>query len=213
MTECFIHKNVKKENERSLSFGKDCRYCSKDAVQHCINPAIPNIHSNWITESIVAMQRPHKKSHFEHSDTPLMDSLKKLGITAIFNCTEIGEHPHCGDGILESIGLSYDPNDVVKEGIEYHHYGWQDMTTPSIELIQDIVHVGKSIIEKGGKICVHCHAGFGRTGIIIACILINLENITAEEAIKRVRSARQRSIPIKLQEDFVHEYYEKVKKI
>jgi len=50
----------------------NCRYCSKQAVQYCSNPAIPNIHSNWITNSIVAMQRPHKKSHFEHSETPLI---------------------------------------------------------------------------------------------------------------------------------------------
>lgn len=211
MTVCSINEQVKKD-VRSFSFGKDCRYCSKEAVKHCINPAIPNIHSNWISNSILGMQRPHKKSHFEHCETPLVDSFKNLGITAIINCTEIGEHPDCGDGILDSIGLSYDPNDFVKEGIEYHHYGWKDMTTPSIELMLKIVNVGKTIIEKGGKICVHCHAGFGRTGIVIACILISIENITAEEAIARVRSTRQRSISIKLQEDYVYEYYEKVKK-
>jgi len=189
----------------------NCRYCSKEAVKYCINPAIPNIHSNWITNSIVAMQRPHKKSHFEHSETPLMDSFKNLGITAIINCTEFGEHPNCGDGILESIGLSYDPDDVMKKGIEYYHYGWQDLTTPTMDLMQEIVNIGKNIIDKGGKICVHCHAGLGRTGLLIACLLIRLENIYPEEAIARVRSARQKSIPTKLQEDFVQEYYKIVK--
>ena len=118
-----------------------------------------------------------------------MNSLKNLGITAIINCTEISEHPYCGDGILNSIGLSYDPNDVIKGGIQYYHYGWQDLTTPSIDLMLEIVNVAKCIIEKGGKICVHCHAGLGRTSIVIACLLISVDNISAEVAITRVRSA------------------------
>lgn len=185
----------------------NCRYCSKQAVQYCTNPAIPNLHSNWITDSILAMQRPHKKSHFENPQTPLMDSLKNLGITAIINCSEFGEHPNCGDGIIDSIGLSYNPNDVIKEKIEYHHYGWQDLTTPSMDLMLEMVEVGKNIIQKGGKICVHCHAGLGRTGLFIACLLIRLENISAEEAIKRVRSARENSIPAKLHEDYIHTFY------
>lgn len=195
-------------NKEMLDYeNKNCRYCSKEAVKYCVNPAIPNIHSNWISDSIVAMQRPHKKSHFQHDETPLMDSFKNLGITAIINCSELGEHPNCGDGIIDSTGLSYEPYDVIKEGIEYYHYGWEDYTTPSMNLMQEMVHVGKSIIEKGGKICVHCHAGLGRTGIFIACLLISLENISPEEAITRVRTSRQNSIPTKLQEDYIHEYY------
>jgi hypothetical protein len=32
----------------------------------------------------------------------------RANINAIFNLTEPGEHPHCGDGILDS-GFSYTP--------------------------------------------------------------------------------------------------------
>lgn len=191
--------------------GQLCRSCSKEAVQNCTNPAIPAMNSNWVTDSIVAMQRPHKKSHFEHPETPLMDSFKKLGITAIINCTEIGEHPYCGDRILESTGLSYDPEEVMAAGVEYYHYGWEDMTVPSVDVMLDIARVGNSVIERGGKVAVHCHAGFGRTGIVIACMIITRENVTAQEAIARVRAQRGKCIQTKLQENFVNQYYQRFK--
>lgn len=41
-----------------------------------------------------------------------------------------------------------------------------------------------------GKIVVHCHAGYGRTGVIIACYLIFNNSISANEAINYVRFRR-----------------------
>ena len=189
--------------------GNICKSCSKEALKHCSNPAIPGMNSNWITDSIVAMQRPLKKSHFDNPDHPLMKSFQELGITAIINCTEIGEHPYCGDGILESTGLSYDPEEAMAAGVEYYHFGWEDMTVPSVDSMLDIVRVGNSVIERGGKVAVHCHAGFGRTGIVIACMIISRENVSAQEAITLVRSKRGKCIQTKLQESFVNQYYEK----
>ncbi len=65
------------------------------------------------------------------------------------------------------------------------------MTTPTIELMLSIVDIANqelrnstsinvlkgvdgasSLIVEVPKIAVHCHAGFGRTGIVIACVLI-----------------------------------------
>uniref|UniRef100_A0AC34Q668 Tyrosine specific protein phosphatases domain-containing protein n=1 Tax=Panagrolaimus sp. JU765 TaxID=591449 RepID=A0AC34Q668_9BILA len=47
---------------------------------------------------------------------------------------------------------------------------------------------------KQGKIAVHCHAGLGRTCTLIACYLVWSKGITAEEAIKLVRTRRSKSI-------------------
>lgn len=43
-------------------------------------------------------------------------SLSRKGITAIFNLTEPGEHPHCGDGLEASSGFPYLPETFMREG-------------------------------------------------------------------------------------------------
>lgn len=40
------------------------------------------------------------------------------------------------------------------------------------------------------QVAVHCHAGFGRTGIVVACLALILKQLTAEDAIALVRSKR-----------------------
>lgn len=40
------------------------------------------------------------------------------------------------------------------------------------------------------QIAVHCHAGYGRTGIAIAAILISLRGMTGLEVINLIRQKR-----------------------
>lgn len=44
------------------------------------------------------------------------------------------------------------------------------------------------------QIAVHCHAGYGRTGIAIASILIALKGMTAYQVIKQIREKRYLSL-------------------
>lgn len=53
---------------------------------------------------------------------------------------------------------------------------------------------------------MHCHAGFGRTGIVIACILIACQGLTADIAIELVRVRRPGSVQTSRQELFVREF-------
>jgi atypical dual specificity phosphatase len=56
---------------------------------------------------------------------------------------------------------------------------------------------------------VHCAAGRGRTGTILAAYLIKKENLTANQAIKKIRSMRPGSIQSDRQEMalYVYEQY------
>lgn len=40
-------------------------------------------------------------------------------MTAIFNLTEPGEHPHCGDGLEKISGFPYLPETFMREGSEW----------------------------------------------------------------------------------------------
>jgi hypothetical protein len=55
---------------------------------------------------------------------------------------------------------------------------------------------------------VHCHAGYGRTGLVIACAFIFIHNLPPDRAIKIVRRDRPGSIQTSDQVKFVYSFYE-----
>ena len=183
--------------------GSKCKRCSKLAYLVLASPAIPNLHSSWINHSILAMQRP---SDSMLEDGRVLESFVAANITAVFNTTQPGEHPFCGAGILEQTGFPYSPEKLMAVGIKHFNYGWPDMTIPSIHSMMNIVQIAMSEIGSGGKIAIHCHAGFGRTGITIACILIVMNNMDGSAAIQLVRDRRPGSIQTKPQQQFVLDF-------
>lgn len=57
----------------------------------------------------------------------------------------------------------------------------------------DMVKVFDFAISEG-KVAVHCHAGLGRTGLLIACYLIYSERLNSNQAIHFIREKRQNSV-------------------
>ncbi len=92
--------------------GRDCPKCGVDAYKKLQNPAIDKLHSHWITDYIVAMQRPNNKS----LEAGALADFKKKKVTAIFNLTEPGEHPFCGPGIVHECGFPYCPENFMHVG-------------------------------------------------------------------------------------------------
>ena len=58
-----------------------------------------------------------------------------------------------------------------------------------MESILDMVKVVDFAL-RGGKVAIHCHAGLGRTGVLIACYLVYSQRMSGDEAITLVRSNR-----------------------
>ncbi|XP_044156924.1 protein tyrosine phosphatase domain-containing protein 1 isoform X1 [Bufo gargarizans] len=57
-----------------------------------------------------------------------------------------------------------------------------------------------------GKVAIHCHAGLGRTGVLIACYLIYATRMTADQAILFVRAKRHNAIQTRVQLLCVREF-------
>eukprot|EP00003_Mantamonas_plastica_P002556 TRINITY_DN11940_c0_g1_i5.p1 TRINITY_DN11940_c0_g1~~TRINITY_DN11940_c0_g1_i5.p1 ORF type:complete len:326 (+),score=101.44 TRINITY_DN11940_c0_g1_i5:482-1459(+) len=86
--------------------------------------------------------------------------------------------------------------------------GWQDFGTPSMTTILNIVKLIDNHINQGRKIAIHCHAGMGRTGLVIACFLVYHQGYGAEEAVNAVRSKRPLSIQTRGQVNFISKFQE-----
>ncbi|MSU79851.1 MAG: protein phosphatase [Gemmataceae bacterium] len=86
------------------------------------------------------------------------------------------------------------------------HVPITDMTAPTQEQINRcITAIDKAHAQTLG-VGIHCAAGLGRTGTILACWMIAQENMNARDAITRIRRLRPGSIETDEQTDAVHEY-------
>ena len=137
------------------------------------------------------------------------------GICTVINLQLPWEHAKCGPG-LERSGFTYEPEDLMRQGGRYplsnnhppsvhspslppphpppqfisiYNYGWLDYGVPTLESILDMVKVVDFAL-RGGKVAIHCHAGLGRTGVLIACYLVYSQRMSGDEAIRLVRSNR-----------------------
>jgi len=185
-----------------------CKFCGGKTCKHenylsYPNSAITGLNSDWITTNILATQRPSSRIIKEFD---IIKQFKENGINAIFNLQEPGEHPYCGDGINPISGFSYFPEEFYENGIYFFNFGWRDMTATSPDVILKIVKQMSFSLANGDKVAVHCHAGRGRTCMIIAAWMIYNDNMSAKEAIRHVRSKRKDAIQKKSQEKVLYDF-------
>lgn len=94
------------------------------------------------------------------------------------------------------------------EGLEYLHIPTEDLSAPDIDKIDVAVDFIHERIKNEDPVMVHCAAGIGRTGTILASYLVKYQNLTAKDAIAKIRQERPGSIQSKSQEMAVT-FYEK----
>lgn len=169
--------------------GKQCKY-ENPAKFKSEEMAIQGLYSSWVTPDILATARPSTEVIRTYA---VIEQFSKVGIKSLINLQHPGEHVSCGFGIDPVSGFSYDPEDFMKDDIFFYNFGWNDYGVRSLESILDMVKV-MSFALKEGKVAIHCHAGLGRTGVLIACYLVYSDRIGAEEAIHKVRSNRPKAV-------------------
>src|SRR5262249_2427084 len=68
-----------------------------------------------------------------------------------------------------------------------------DMEAPTQEQLDRAVSAIRKALDRDMAVAVHCGAGLGRTGVVLAAYLVNT-GLTATKAIARVRQLRPHSI-------------------
>ncbi|XP_061085871.1 protein tyrosine phosphatase domain-containing protein 1 [Conger conger] len=181
--------------------GRDCRYecpgCWRPSQQ-----AVRGVFSTWVTDGIVAMARPSTDLIRRYS---IVEQFQQLKIRSIINMQLPGEHGHCGPPLEPESGFTYSPQVFMENGIFFYNFGMPDFGVSSPDGMLDAVKV-LAFAVKEGRVAVHCHAGLGRTGVLIACYLIYTLRVSPSEAIHFVRIRRPRSIQTRAQIDLVFDF-------
>ena len=182
--------------------------CKSENFKLHPNPAIMGLHSDLFVDCIYASQRPSNYLIFKYN---LIQTFKEKEIKLIINCQIPGEHAICGpvQKLDKESGFAYSPALFRSEGITVKICGWEDFGVPHnyeimLEIVRDMTKITKI---KKKKVLVHCHAGNGRTGLVIACYLVyNDPNLTYESAIKLLRAKRPKSVERAIQEEYVKNF-------
>ena len=90
--------------------------------------------------------------------------------------------------------------------MNYLHVLSDDMGVPTFEDLANSIDFIHERIQNNEPVLVHCLAGMGRTGTILACYMIKYQKMSAEDAIQHIRENRHGSIQSLVQEEMIYQY-------
>ena len=141
---------------------------------------------SWVVEDQLAgMARPGAQQPLDDD----LAALRQLGIRLLISLTET---PTSAD-------------DAARHGIEVIHEPVPDMTAPTQHQLRTLVEAGRGSLAGGRAVGVHCAAGMGRTGTVLAAFLV-ADGRTAEDAMVEIRRLRPGSIETEEQEQAVRAF-------
>ena len=111
------------------------------------------------------------------------------------------------EGVKSIVTIREEPlEDEWIKDINYLHVHSNDMGIPEFSDLVDSVDFIHQRITNDEPVMVHCLAGLGRTGTILACYLIKYENMSADDAVEKVRRERHGSIQSFSQEEIIFRF-------
>lgn len=119
-----------------------------------------------------------------------LELLKHAGITALITLTEQD--------------ISADA--LARHGLRNLHFPIPDREAPSAAETDVLVSQMNDMLAHGEVLAVHCLAGLGRTGTVLAAYMVREKGLSAQAALDQIRHFNQQFVQTGDQEDFLVEY-------
>ena len=150
---------------------------------------------SWVVESVLAGSAQIGGFGWcgDSNETELgkdLDTLGRVGIKAMVSLTSTPLRAE----VLE-----------VRD-IRYLHLPVADMQAPDLALVEQFITFANRARRDRRPVLVHCGAGLGRTGTLLACYLVH-QGAKGDEALKEIRAMRPGSVETIEQEAVVHRYH------
>lgn len=106
--------------------------------------------------------------------------------------------------------------EIEDAGFEHKKICVQDFTPPTLDQIDEFVSFVDAKLAEGKKVLVHCFAGRGRTGTMLAAFLIH-GGMSSEAAIREIRERADeaygtvRGVIEPEQEEVLHHYSQRLR--
>ncbi|CAN8027740.1 unnamed protein product [Ixodes persulcatus] len=136
---------------------------------------------NWIVpHKFIAFCGPHPKSKIEnghpfHSPETYFPYFSKHNVSTVVRLNK----------------KIYDARRFAEQGFDHRDLFFVDGSTPSDAIMREFIEISENT---PGALAVHCKAGLGRTGTLIACYIMKHYRFTAAESIAWIRICRPGSI-------------------
>jgi atypical dual specificity phosphatase len=111
------------------------------------------------------------------------------------------------EGVKSIVTIREEPlNESWVDEMKYLHVHSNDMGVPEFnDLVYSVDFIHRRITNNE-PVMVHCLAGLGRTGTILACYMIKYQKMSAQDAIEYVREKRHGSIQSYVQEEMIFQF-------
>lgn len=119
-----------------------------------------------------------------------LDLLARMGITHLVTLTE----------------RDLDQQALARHGLANIHLPIFDRESPSVRQTYMLLRRMQVLLDEGKVVAVHCKAGIGRTGTILAAWMIREGGLSADNSIARLRSINRSYVQTEVQEVFLHEF-------
>ena len=140
----------------------------------------------------------------------------RIGPFTLLASSYVGLHNRrrkAGSSLTPTLGIYLDEDwQGVETGYPKHMVEWPDCGVIEMPLLKSVVGSMRKALAAGEIIDVACLLGHGRTGTLLACLLVDIEELLPDAAILELRRRYcSYAVEYDIQRDLVCRFYREVR--